>query len=170
MNPTLYFVFLFTLLTACNSDKERRKDFKAIDFSYFDISPEAFSLKVTKQDSVFVKQYFSSHSERQLKDSITYLGFLNGNIKQQFDSLVSIIDFDKLDSVYETADIDGNEYRLYIEGDTTTKRLYIHSKRPPMELEALKDLFIKMKKDLAFVPVDTTINFRVNPPEPPPLR
>src|SRR5215203_621357 len=170
MNPALYFVLLFTLLTACNSDKKSRKEFKAIDFSYFDISQEAFSLRVTKQDSVFVKQYFSSDSKGQLKDSIIYLGLLKGNIKQQFDSLIITIDFNKLDSVYETGHIDGAEYRLYIESDTITKRLYIHSMRPAKELESLKDLFIKMKGGLSFVPIGITINFRVNPPEPPPLQ
>jgi len=95
---------------------------------------------------------------------------LKGNIKQQFDRLIITIEFNKLDSVYETGHIDGAEYRLYIESDTITKRLYIHSMRPPKELESLKDLFIKMKGGLSFVPIGITINFRVNPPEPPPLQ
>ena len=166
MKPSFFFLSLFTLLTACKSDNTSTLQFKAIDFSYFDISPEAFSLRVTRRDSVFVIQYFSS--EGQLKDSITYFSFLKGDIKQKFDSLIAVIDFSKLDTVYETGHIDGDEYRLYFEGHTITKQLYVHSMRPPKELEYLKNLFLQMKRRLSFVPVDTTIYFRANPPEPPP--
>jgi len=170
MKPALFFLFLFTTLIACNSDKKSSGRFHAIDFSYFDISPEAFSLRVTQQDSVFVKQYFSSNSEGQLKDSSVYLGLLKGGIKQQFDSLMAVINFSKLDSLYETGHNDGVEYRLYIEGNTINTQFYIHSIRPPKELESLKNLFLKMKRSLEFVPVDTTISFRVNPPQPPPIK
>jgi len=78
------------------------------------------------------------------------------------------MEFSKLDTVYETGNIDGDEYRVYFEGDTLTKQIYVHSTRPPKELESLKNLFIRMKRRLAFVPVDTMINFRANPPETPP--
>jgi hypothetical protein len=158
------------MLASCNSGEKRNRQFKAIDFSYFDISPEAFSLRVTQQDLVFIKQYFSSDSEGHLKDNLTYLGLLKGDIKQRFDSLIAVVDFDKLDSVYESGHIDGDEYRLYIEGDKITKQLYVHRMKPPKELESLKNMFIKMKSSLALVPFDTTINFRVNPPEPPPIK
>ena len=95
---------------------------------------------------------------------------LNGDLKQRFDSLIAVVDFDKLDSVYESGDIDGNEYRLYIGDETIIKQFYVHSMKPPKELESFKNLFIKMKGGLPFVPVDTLINFQVNPPESPTLR
>lgn len=169
MKQGLFFLSVFIWVTACNSDNKSMRQFNAIDFSYFDASPEAFFLRVTREDSVFVQQYFSSDSEGHLKDRKTYFSILKGDIKQQFDSLINVIDISRLNTVYETGHIDGDEYRLYFEGNTMTKQLYVHSMRPPKELEYLKKLFLQMKGSLAFVPLDTIINFRTNLPQTPPL-
>src|ERR1035437_10604688 len=93
------YLFLLLLLTSCTSNNEKTQPFNSIDFSYFDISPEAFSLRITRHDSVFLKQYFSANNVTHLKDSITYVSLLKGDIKEQFDNLIAIVNFSKLDSV-----------------------------------------------------------------------
>lgn len=165
MKPALFLLSLFVLLSACNADKSSSEQFKEIDFFFFNNSPEAFSLKLIGHDSVFVRQYVSSNSNGSLNNKVTYFSLLKGNLKQQFDSLVATIDLGKLDSLYETDQIDGDEYKLYFEGATVAKQISVHSKNAPKELELLKILFIKVKSSLAFIPVDTIITFRENPPE-----
>lgn len=164
MKLTIFALASFSLLFACNNDKKHSTRFREIDFFYFNNSPEAFSLKLIGKDSVFLKQFVSSDSKGSLKDDIIYFGRLKGNLKQQVDSLVTSIDLDKLDSLYETDQIDGDEYKLYFEGDKIAKQISVHSRTPPTELEILKTLFIKVKSDVAFIPVDTIIKFRVSPP------
>ncbi len=152
MRPIALFVFLSLALTTCNSHNKSRPYFKSIDFYYFDISPLSFTLKIHNQDSVFLSQNFSP--EKSLSNDTTYKALLTGKLKQQLDSLMAVINFDKLDSVYETGHLDGDEYKLEIEGDTVRKYFKVHSMSPPKELEALKELFLKIRMD--FLPFDTT--------------
>ena len=165
MKRTLFAFASFSLLVACNIDKRKSTPFREIDFFFFNNSPEAFSLKLIGQDSIFLKQFVSSGSKKGLKDDIIYFGRLNGKLKQQIDSLANTIDLGKLDSIYETDQIDGDEYKLYFESDKVAKQISVHSRTPPTELEILKTLFIKVKFDVSFIPVDTIINFRVSPPK-----
>jgi hypothetical protein len=152
------FIFL-SVLTACNFDKKTELHFKSIDFSYFDISPLSFTLRIDNQDSVFLKQNFAHDSG--LTNDTSYKAVIIGGLKQQLDSLIAVINFSKLDSVYETRHIDGYEYLLYIEGDTLKKQFKVHSMNPPKELEALKELFLKIR--MSFLPGDTTTHHPLNP-------
>ena len=152
MRPIALFVFLSLALTACNSDDKGRPYFKSIDFSYFDISPLSFTLKIHNQDSVFLKQNFSP--EKILRNDTTYKAVLTVKLKQQLDSLMAVVNFDKLDSAYETSHLDGDEYKLQIEVGTVRKYFRVYSMSPPKELEALKELFLKIR--ISFLPFDTT--------------
>lgn len=155
-------LFLFlSVLAACNSDKKTTSHFNSIDFSYFDISPLSFTLKIDNQDSVFLTQHFAP--DNGLRNDTTYKAVLIEGLKQQLDSLMAVINFSKLDSVYETHHIDGDEYRLYIEGDTLKKLFKVHSMNPPKELEALKALFLKVR--MSFSPIDTATHLSLNPPK-----
>ncbi len=155
-----FFSFLL-VLTACTSDKKTTLRLNSIDFSYFDISPLSFTLKIDNQDSIFLKQHFAP--DNGLLNETTYKAVLIGGLKQQLDSLMAVINFSKLDSVYETHHIDGDEYYLYIEGDNFKKQFKVHSMNPPKELEAFKGLFLKVRK--SFLPVDSTTHLSLTPPK-----
>jgi hypothetical protein len=156
------FCFLLSLtLAACNSGKESRPHFKSINFSYFDISPLSFTIRVSNQDSVFLKQDFAP--DKGLQNKTTYDAVLTGGLKKQFDSLMAVINFSKIDSVHETGHIDGDTYSLYIEGDTLKKQFKVHSMSPPKELEVLKELFLKIRA--SFLHIDTTTHIPLNSPK-----
>lgn len=154
-------IFLTSVLMDCSSDKKTRPHFNSIDFSYFDMSGLFFTLKIANQDSVFLKQNVAP--DNILRNDTTYKAVLTEGLKQQLDSLMTVINFGKLDSVYETGHIDGDEYRLHIEGDTMKKQFKVHSISPPRELEGLKKLFLKIRMSL--LPVDTTTLLPENPPK-----
>ncbi|MEO6454066.1 MAG: hypothetical protein ABIN97_08345 [Ginsengibacter sp.] len=160
MIRTLLFLFLCITLASCNSDKKSRQNFKTIDFSYFDISPLSFSLRVNDIDSIILRQDFANDTFQTLKNDTTYHALLIGKLKQQFDSLMAVINFSKLDSVYETGHLDGDEYKLYIDKDTLKRQVYVHSMTPPKELEALKELFLEIRR--SFLPMDTATHLTVN--------
>ena len=145
-------IFFFLILTGCNSDKKPKSYFSSINFSYFDISPLSFTLNIHNQDSVFLKQSFSP--DKSLSNDKIYKTALTGKWKQHLDSLMAVIDFNKLDSVYETGHLDGDEYRLEIESDTAKRQFRVHSMNPPKELEAIKELFLNIR--LSILPLDTT--------------
>ena len=87
MRLTAFFLLLSLALTACNSDKKSQPHFKLIDFSYFNISPLSFTIRVSNQDSVFLKQDFAP--DKGLKNKTTYEAVLTGGLKQQLDSLMA---------------------------------------------------------------------------------
>ncbi len=145
-------IFSSLILTGCNSDKKPKSYFNFISFSYFDISPLSFTLNIYNQDSVFLTQNFSP--DKGLSKDKIYKTALIGKWKQQLDSLIAIINFSKLDSVYETGHLDGDEYRLEIESETGKRHFKVHSMNPPKELEAIKELFLNIR--LSFLPLDTT--------------
>jgi hypothetical protein len=142
---------------ACNSDLETKPHFKSIQFSYFDISPLAFTLRVSNQDSVFLRQSFAQDSRKGLKNDTTYHFALTGRLKQQLDSLIAVIDFGKLDTLYETGHLDGDGYQLYVENDSLKKHFRVHSTNPPKELEAIKELFLKMRSIFLLVNNTTSL-------------
>jgi hypothetical protein len=154
MNRSIYLFLLSITLIGCNADSTTRNQIKAIDFFYYNSSPEAFSLKVTQTDSVFLKQYFN--------DTTTYFALLNKPLKQQYYSLIDATYFNKLDTVYESGDIDGEEYSFWIKQGAITKQLYVHSMKSPKKLDSLKNLFMKMKSSLSFAPLKSTIDFKEN--------
>lgn len=155
MKLIVFFLFISTLI-ACQNDKKTQLYFKSINFSYFDISPLSFTLKIYNQDSIFLEQKFSP--EENLKSKTIYKGMLTRKLKQQLDSLMTVINFDKLDSVYETGHLDGDEYKLDIEDFTGKRHFRVHSLTPPTELEALKQLFLNIR--MIFLPLDTTRNLK----------
>lgn len=155
------FVFLSSALLSCSSGKKTKSHFKSIEFSYFDISPLSFTLRIRNQDSVFLRQNFSP--DKRLGNDTTYEILLTGRLKQQLDSLIDAINFSKLHPIYETGHIDGDEYELNIEADTEMRHFKVHSMSPPKELEAVKELFLKIR--LSFLPVDTTTHLPLNLPE-----
>ena len=156
------FCFLLSLtLTACDSDKQSRPGFKSIKFSYFDMSPQSFTIKIINQDTFFLNQDFAA--DNGLKSKTTHDAVLTGALKKQLDSLMAVINFTRLDSVYETGHIDGEEYSLYIEGGTSKKQFKVHSTNPPKELEVLKELFLKIR--LSFFSVDPTTHIPLNAPK-----
>lgn len=157
MRLIVFFVFLSLAVTSChtyNSEQKSKVYFKAIDFSYFDMTPFSFTLKIHNQDSFFLKEVNKNTSKAKL----------TGRWKQQLDSLMDVINFDKLDSVYRDGYIDGVGYTLDIESDTVKKHFWVHSMSRPKELEALKKLFLEIRMN--FLPPDTTLHLSSSSPKP----
>lgn len=160
MRLIAFFVFL-SVLAACNSEMKTRPHFNSIEFSYFDISPLSFTVRIQNQDSVFLKQNFAPN--KRLINDTSYKAVLTPRLKQQLDSLMAIVNFSELDTVYETGHTDGDVYRLYIEGETLKRQFKVHSISPPQELETLKELFLNIR--MSFLPIDTTTQLSLNLPK-----
>ena len=99
----------------------------------------SYKLGLNNSDTVFIKSSSPPQPER------SYMRVLNVAQRSKFHDLMAALDLSKLDTVYESHDIDGEEYRLSITKNDTTKSIYIHNSHITGQIKDLTDWLINFK-------------------------
>jgi hypothetical protein len=133
---------------------------------YSDTWSQAFSIQITKSDTVYLRQHFTSHRFKNgdsiLKENTSYISALTSAAQITLDSFLQHFDLAQFDTAYVDDGLqDGVSYGFYIHTDSLEKTVYVYGENAPKELllfgrwvAALKD------EQLQFVEIDTAISFK----------
>jgi hypothetical protein len=114
-----------------------------LDFNYaLPVRGISYSLNFKNGDSVYI-----SNNGFTQKDT-TYTFLLNKIQGNEFANLITKLNLGKLDTLYESHDIDGEEYRLTISKNDSLKSVYVHSFDIPNDLRELSTWLTEFKRAL----------------------
>lgn len=141
------FVHLFLLVNlifqSCSEPlpKTEKLNYK-LTFDYMlPVRGMSYSLKLNASDTVYIKETSPS-----LQLDTSYIALLSYAEHNKLDSLITQLNLFKLDTVYDSHDIDGEEYRLTILKNDSVKNIYVHSSQIPNKLNELLVWLVKFKK------------------------
>lgn len=166
-----YFLFI-----GCNKKIEKEISFDSFDFSYTGTFTESFSIKFTQNDSVYIRQHWTSNdindSITEPKSNVDYVALLNKKERKELINYISKINFQKFDSTYYEDYTDGDYYKLNIKKGNLNKTISVHSYQDPTELDSLSNWIVRIKENLKLKRNNKKVNFKsvknFLPPEPSP--
>jgi hypothetical protein len=129
-----FLVAAFSLtLTSCENPKpiDKKIMFNQFDFSYNDFFSTCFSIKFTQDDTVFIRQHWSSAFSDSLKSNKNYRAILSDLERETLDSFLIKMKFATYDTSYYESFQDGHYYEFYINKDTLQKIIFVHSVLTP---------------------------------------
>jgi hypothetical protein len=132
--------------------------FDVLDFSYFLVKEDGFSIRFGRSDTVLLRQYESPDKKNGLEAGICYWGLASSRQRYQLDSLLQNVDmnrYSKLDS--EIVDID--RFGFVLRKNAERRSLNIVAINPPKDLEALKRWMIEAKTKIKFSRIDSLLYF-----------
>ncbi|KIC63960.1 hypothetical protein [Chryseobacterium taiwanense] len=158
---------LILLISLLNCKKQTFDEF---DFSFGNTFETDFSIKFdSKNDSVYIRENWSSFQNKTTKSETNYLAVLNTSQKIKLDSFVESINFKTLDTLYFERYSDGEYYNFHIKKDGIEKTIKTHSHSIPKSLEKFAYWIYETKKSLKLTETKRNFDFKSknNFPEPP---
>jgi len=177
MKNAIQIAFFCMVLIACSNSKREKLPVDSFDFALAEAF-EAYSIKFTQSDTVFIRQHGSSRDYMDANSApqteINYITFLEKEDRTKLYRLLSTIDFAKYNTEYyeHYGDYkDGFCYAFKVKKDTLNKSFRIHSSHAPVEFDSLATLLITLKSRLHLKKYDKEIScpcqYMVMPPPPP---
>lgn len=177
MKRAIIFCLLLISLS-CTKKREKENSVKYFEFSYDNTFETSFTLIYKPKDSIYIREHWSFNdiydSVKSPKSKTNYSAKISTENEEELLKLISSINFKNLKNQYFEDYSDGNTYAVFIEKDSITKLITIHSHNAPKELDSLAHLIYELKKKLILVKTKKKLNIRsakyVLPPPPPPPR
>lgn len=160
----IYLLILLIFLLNC-----KKQTFDEFDFSFGNTFETDFSIKFdSKNDSVYIRENWSSFQNRTTKSETNYLAVLNTSQKIKLDSFVENINFKTFDTLYSERYSDGEYYNFHIKKDEIEKTVKTHSHSTPRSLEKFAYWIYETKKSLKLTETKRNFDFKSknNFPEP----
>ncbi|GAA6765131.1 hypothetical protein AAFH68_10650 [Flavobacterium sp. CGRL1] len=181
MKTKFALIILIVSLLSCSKKEESDNQFKYFDFSYNDTFESCFSIKVTPNDSVYIREHWNSYyiwdSTHIPKQKTNYIAAMSKTDRKHLSHLISQTQLKKYDSIYDEDFTDGRTYILYINKDSIQKSIYVHSYKNnvPKELDSLEKWIYNWKKKAKLIKTDKNLTFKSSkyilpPPPPPPIK
>lgn len=172
MKNQLFVIIILSVLISCS---KKEKDFDTFEYSYGGTFSTLFSIKFTKNDTIFYREhwnnYESTDSIRIPKAQTNYFAILTREQRNQLSELLNRINFKKIDSEYFEDYSDGSSYQLIIKKDNLRKTVFVHSHKVPKDLDSLSNWISTIKRKLQLIETNKKFNFksinRILPPPPP---
>ena len=150
----IYFIFGLLCLTSINCKNKlhakTQKYFDVFELSQFDARPTNYEIQIVFPDSFYLRDFFQQDSVKFKKRKDFYYALLTTEDILKVDSMISRIDFTKMDTSYSNGHNDGEEHYLHIEKDTLKKDIYFQNHDLPKELNNLKVWILETKNRLNF--------------------
>jgi len=145
---SVFFITTITFLLLgrkSSTQPESKKVSIKLDFTYaLPVEAIFYSLKFTSGDTVYIKQHFQPQTSSY--------AVLNKEERLKVDSIITNLNLSALDTLYDSHDIDGAEYKLNISKNDTLKTITI--RQAPDELTGLIDYITELKAKLKPKPLD----------------
>ncbi len=129
-----FFLIVSLIFQSCSepSTKAEKLNYK-LTFDYMlPVRGISYSLKLNSSDTVYIKDTSPS-----LQLDTSYIALLNHAERIKLDSLITHLALSKLDTLYDSHDNDGEEYKLTILKNDSVKNIYVHSSQIPSTLNEL---------------------------------
>jgi len=146
-------LIIVLIIDSCNRPKPSIPLFDEFEFSYTNTFKDSYTIKFTKGDTVYKARYFP------YPDS-NFIGVITPYERKKLDSLISKIDFGKLDSLYYQTYEDGLGYQFYIKNDSVTKTILVHSESVPDNLKQLAYWITHRNRYWKLSPVDSVLEMK----------
>lgn len=153
----LYLLLLALFFSRCTSSHDKKDSFE-FDFTHSNLF-EAFAMKYTGNDTLFVREYYSHDKLPYAPDD--YFQKISSEDLDTLSLLINNINLSKLDTVYPNlGPMDRPFYGVYLKKGAISKTAYGQT---PKALKLLIDYLIKMRARLQLMPIDSSITFKSGP-------
>lgn len=155
-----HYVLLFSGFSGCFRSSEKKESLE-LDFTHSSIF-EAFSMKYTGNDTLFVREYYT-HKKGNCPPGDYFQKLGSGDLKE-LSKLMNAVNLSKLDTLYPPlGPVDGIFYGMYFRKGTLSKTVYGQNSK---ELKLLFDYLNNRRKRLPLLPNNNAISFKSGPPIP----
>ena len=161
----LFFLIITALIChGCNSLMTHISSFEEFEFSYTNTFGDSYTIKFTEGDTVYVARYFPYPYSN-------FIGVIPSYERKKIDSLISLINFNKLDTMYYQDYEDGVGYQFYVKNDSLAKTILVHSDIVPNNLKQVANWIVNAKRNWRLLPIDSIFEMKnidfFKPPIPP---
>ena len=171
MRKSLLLILASIALISC----KKNEDFDSFDFSYTGTFTESFSIKFTKNDTVYIRQHWTRNdiyeNKSIPKSNNNYVAKLNETDRKKLFNYISKIDFTKFKNEYNQDYSDGRYFKLNIKRRKLNKTILVHSYKIPKEIDSLSRWIVDLKQRMKLVKSNKNVNFESAkgflPPDPP---
>jgi len=182
MKTKIVLILLFSAFISCSKKEKDNNQFKYFDFSFSNTFETCFSIKVSPNDSVYIREHWNVHdiwdstNVNIPKGETNYIALISKNDRKTLSELISKTQLKKYDYIYSENYSDGQFYRFYFDKDSIKKSIFIHSYKNdvPKELDSLAKWIYTWKKRVRLIKTNKKLDFfssqYVLPPPPPPSK
>lgn len=167
------------ILFSCAEKNEEKNSLKYFEFSFDNTFETCFTLIYKPNDSIYIQEHWSyndlNDSVKFPKSKTNYSAKISFEGEKKLIKLVSELNLKNLESKYFEKYSDGITYSIFVEKDSTTKLINVHSHNVPKEIDSLENWIYKFKKNLVLYKTEKKLNSKTEnyvlppPPPPPPL-
>lgn len=175
MKKSIFLLAIIFIVLGCKKEESNER-FKYFEFSFDNSSKTSFSIQLIPNDSIYLREYLIGYlnSEILIREK-NYIATISKEDRKQLYSLISKIQVEKYDSIYNSNLKDGRSYHFYIIQDSIKKSIYIHSDKSnvPKELDSLGNWIYKWRKKTKLIKTNKNLIFKTSKyllPPPPPLK
>ena len=171
-------VFFLLTLISCSRKTEEENPIKYFEFSYDDTFGSSFTIVYKPKDSLYIRQHWSASevfdSLKIPKGKTSYCAKISESDEQSLVKLISKLKLRKLKNEYFEDYSDGRTYAMFIDKDSITKLIRVHSHTAPKELDSLGGWIYQLKQKLILKKTERELKlksskFVLPPPPPPPI-